>query len=203
MQNSPQFIIAFYAILRIGAAVVPVNTMNLLEEVRHVVTDSGSKVAIFGQELAANIIPLLGSELDHALIACYSDYLGVDSDLPIPEVVTASRADISSTSMSPVGMTAVVDWQQALQCEAIATDIAIGPDDLAVIPYTSGTTGAPKGCMHTHRSVMHATLGGAEFCQTAKDQGALAALPMFHVTGLQMGVNTLVFSGGTMMVMTR
>lgn len=208
MQNSPQFIIAFYAILRIGAVVVPVNTMNLLEEVRHIVTDSGSKVAIFGQELAANIAPLLGNELGHALSACYSDYLGVDTDLPIPEVVAAGRVHMPSMSMTSTGMistdmTAVVSWQQALQCGAIAADIATGPDDLAVIPYTSGTTGAPKGCMHTHRSVMHPAIGGAEFCRVAKDQVALAALPMFHVTGLQMGVNTLLFSGGTMVVMTR
>lgn len=198
MQNSPQFIIAFYAILRVGAVVVPVNTMNLLEEVRHVVADSGSKVAIFGQELAANIVPLLGQELDHALNACYSDYLGADTDLPVPAVVAAEYVDTASTDM-----TATVGWKQALRSGAIATDIATGPGDLAVIPYTSGTTGAPKGCMHTHRSVMHTTIGGAEFCRIAKDQVALSALPMFHVTGLQLGVNAVVFSGGTMVVMTR
>ncbi len=195
LQNSPQFIIAFYAILRIGAVVVPVNTMNLMEDVRHIVTDSGSKVAIFGQELAANITPLLGNELDHLLAACYSDYLIANTDLPIPDVVTAPRVDMTSTGM--------VSWHQAMQGKAIATDMAIGPDDLAVIPYTSGTTGAPKGCMHTHRSVMHTAVAPAEFCRMAKDQTALAALPMFHVTGLQNGVNAVVYVGGTAVVMTR
>ncbi len=63
MQNSPQFVIALYAVFRADAMAVPVNTMNLLEEVRHIVADSGSRVAIFGQELAANITPLLGGEL--------------------------------------------------------------------------------------------------------------------------------------------
>ena len=203
LQNSPQFIIAFYAILRVGAVVVPVNTMNLLEEVRHVLADSGSKVAIFGQELAANITPLLGHELEHALAACYSDYLGVETDLPIPEVVAAHCIDMTSTGPHSTGMTAAVGWKQALHSEAIATDIATDPEDLAVIPYTSGTTGAPKGCMHTHRSVMHTTLGGSEFCRVAKDQVALAALPMFHVTGMQLGINAVVFRGGTMVVMTR
>ena len=195
LQNSPQFIIAFYAILRIGAVVVPVNTMNLLDEVRHIVTDSGSKVAIFGQELAAQITPLLGNELDHAISACYSDYLIANTDLPVPEVVTAARADITSTS--------VVSWQHALHSDAIIADVATGPDDLAVIPYTSGTTGAPKGCMHTHRSVMHTAVAPAEFCRMAKDQTALAALPMFHVTGLQNGVNAVIYVGGTTVAMTR
>jgi fatty-acyl-CoA synthase len=193
MQNSPQFIMAFFAILRADAVVVLVNTMNLLEEVRHVVTDSGSKVAIFGQELAANITPLLGNELEHGLSACYADYLNAETDLPVPEVVAAARADLPGT----------ISWQQALQSGAKATALTTGPDDLAVIPYTSGTTGVPKGCMHTHRSVMHPAVASPEFCRMAKDQVALSALPMFHVTGLQMGINAVVFGGATMVVMTR
>lgn len=193
MQNSPQFIIAFYAILRANAVVVLVNTMNLLDEVRHVMADSGSKVAIFGQELAANITPLLGKELDHALSACYGDYLDEPTDLPLPEVVTADRQFVPGT----------IGWQQALQNEAIGADVTTGPNDLAIILYTSGTTGHPKGCMITHANVMHTAIGSAEFCRVAKDQVALAMLPMFHVTGLQMGVNAVVFGGSTMVVMTR
>ena len=73
MQNSPQFIVAFYAILCADAVVMLINTMNLLDEVRHVIDDSSSKVAIFGQELAPNIIPLLGGTIEHAINACYSD----------------------------------------------------------------------------------------------------------------------------------
>ena len=193
MQNSPQFIIAFYAILRADAVVVLVNTMNLLEEVRHVLTDSGSKLAIFGQELAAHVIPLLGKELDHAISACYADYLGAPTNLPIPDVVAAPRAELIGA----------ISWYQALHSSKTATGHTVGPDDLAVIPYTSGTTGLPKGCMHTHRSVMHPAIGSPEFCRLAKDQVALAALPMFHVTGLQMGMNAVIFGGATMVVMTR
>ncbi|HLM53870.1 MAG TPA: AMP-binding protein, partial [Pseudoxanthomonas sp.] len=104
MQNSPQFIVGFYAILRADAVVVPVNSMNLLEEVRHIVADSGSRVALFGQELAPHIVPLLGSELDHAISACYGDYLRAATDLPIPEGVDAPRAAIGG----------VVAWRDAL-----------------------------------------------------------------------------------------
>jgi len=193
MQNSPQFVIAFYAILRADAVVVPVNSMNLLEEVRHIVVDSGSKVAIFGQELAAHIVPLLGSTLDHGIAATYSDYLSASSDVPVPEIVTSPREVIPDT----------IAWQQAIAEALPPLATTSGPDDLAVIPYTSGTTGAPKGCMHTHRSVMHTAVGSAEFCRLAKDQVALASLPMFHVTGMQMGMNAVVFTGGTMVLMTR
>lgn len=193
MQNSPQFVIAFYAILRADAVVVPINSMNLLEEVRHIVVDSGSRVAIFGQELAPNLIPLLGSALDQALVACYADYLGAPNDLPVPEVVDTARVQIPGC----------VTWNEALSAGGTPAATTAGMHDLAVIPYTSGTTGAPKGCMHTHGSVMHTAVGSAEFCRLAKDQVTLASLPMFHVTGLQMGVNAIVFRGGTMVVMTR
>ncbi|MGA9334883.1 MAG: long-chain-fatty-acid--CoA ligase, partial [Rudaea sp.] len=193
MQNSPQFVIAFYAILRADAAVVLINTMNLLDEVRHVIADSGSKVAIFGQELAANIAPLHGTEIEHAISACYSEYLGAATDLPVPDVASVERETVAGATL----------WQQALRHAAITAAHTAGPEDLAVIPYTSGTTGIPKGCMHTHRSVMFTSIASTEFCRMAKDQVALAALPMFHVTGLQLGVNAVVFRGATMVVMTR
>jgi fatty-acyl-CoA synthase len=193
MQNSPQFIIAFYAILRANAVAVLINTMNLLEEVRHVVTDSGSRVAIFGQELAGNITPLMGNGIEHAISACYGDYLVAPTDLPLPEVVTAARQFVPG----------IFSWQLAMQCDTAGDALIVGPQDLAMILYTSGTTGTPKGCMITHRNVMHTAIGSAEFCRMAKDQVGLAMLPMFHVTGLQLGVNALVFGGSTMVVMTR
>ena len=193
MQNSPQFVIAFYAILRADAAVVLVNTMNLLEEVRHVISDSGSKVVIFGQELAANVLPLLGSDIEHGISACYADHVLAATDLPIPEVVATHAIDVPGA----------IRWTDAMQGPPITAASTAGPDDLAVIPYTSGTTGKPKGCMHTHRSVMHPAVASPEFSRLAKDQVVLAALPMFHVTGLQMGVNAVVFGGSTIVIMTR
>src|SRR5690606_17090926 len=67
----------------------------------------------------------------------------------------------------------------------------------------SGTTGHPKGCLHTHRTVMHTTVAGPECCFAPKDTVVLANLPMFHVTGMQHGVTTPVWRGNTIVVMTR
>jgi fatty-acyl-CoA synthase len=75
MQNSPQFAIAFYAILRADAMVVPVNPMNLTEELRHYVSDSDAKVAMCGQELYPQLQPLLAEgALKHVVVAAYADY---------------------------------------------------------------------------------------------------------------------------------
>src|SRR5690606_14519926 len=143
MQNCPQFIIAFHAILRADAVVVPVNSMNRLEEVRHIVADSGARTALVAQELAPELLPLRGELLDHAIVATYSDYAGPGSDLPLPEVVTRPREDFEGA----------VAWADALAAGLAPSPHLSGPDDLAVMPYTSGTTGNPKGCLHTHRSV--------------------------------------------------
>ena len=193
MQNCPQFIIAFHAILRADAVVVPVNSMNRLEEVRHIVADSGARVALVAQELAPELLPLRGQLLDHVVVATYSDYADPGSDLPVPDVVTQPREAFDGA----------VAWADALAERLAPSEHLSGPDDLAVMPYTSGTTGRPRGCLHTHRSVMHTTVAGPEWCFAPKDTVVLACLPMFHVTGLQNGVCTPVWRGNTIVVMTR
>ncbi|MEZ5463334.1 long-chain-fatty-acid--CoA ligase [Dokdonella sp.] len=193
MQNCPQFIIAMHAILRADAMVVPINTMNLGKEVAHIVRDSGSKVAIFGQELAGNIAPLLGAELAHGIVATYSDYIDPRTDLPLPDIVSAAAMEIQGAAA----------WRSVVDAGCMPDPALAGPDDLAVMPYTSGTTGAPKGCIHTHRSVMHTTIGGPEWVDIPKECMVLAALPMFHVTGMQNGVTSPIYGGVSIVVMTR
>lgn len=193
LQNSPQFVIAYYAALRVGAMVVPVNPMNLQEEVRHIAVDSGARVAIFGQELTRGIDGLLGELIPHALVACYRDYIDPDTDLPLPDTVSAAA----------IAVDAATRWTEALAAQLTATPDACGPDDLAVMPYTSGTTGAPKGCLQTHRSVMHTAIAGPEWTFAPKDVVVLGALPLFHVTGMQNGMNTPIYRGNTMVLMTR
>ena len=194
LQNSPQFIIAFYAILRADAVVVLVNPMNLADELRHIVVDSGARIAIAGQELLANVQPLLGAPLERAIIAAYSDYVTEPTDLVLPEVVAAAPLALSAPALA---------WRAAIELQRVPQPHLAGPDDLSLIPYTSGTTGAPKGCMHTHASVMHTIVAPAEYGRYPKDGVALAALPMFHVTGLQYGINLPIYLGAGVVIMTR
>src|SRR5580698_1674698 len=76
MQNSPQFVIAYYGILRANAVVVPLNPMYLTQEFLRCAKDAGTTTAIVSQELYSRIEPLLESnELEHVIVAAYSDYL--------------------------------------------------------------------------------------------------------------------------------
>ena len=74
-QNSPQFIVAYYAILRANAVVVPVNPMSVTAELEHYVRDSGAKTVIVAQEVYPQLRPLLGELVEHAIVVAYHDYL--------------------------------------------------------------------------------------------------------------------------------
>ncbi len=200
MQNSPQWILAFYGILRANAVVVPVNPMNRTEELRHYVRDTGASTAFVPQDLFEQVRPLLRpadgtAGLQHAIVATYGDALKQPTDLRVPEFVAEPRRRFDHP-----GVTAWVDMLAGGHHPGPLTQ---GADDLAVMPYTSGTTGAPKGCMHTHRSVMSTLVGGVHWFQRTQDSVFLTVLPLFHVTGLSGSMNGPLFAGGTIVVLPR
>jgi len=201
MQNSPQFVLAYYAILRADAVVVPVNPMNLSEELRHYVSDAQAQVAFVSQELYAQIQPLLnegrqsGHGLQHAIVATYSDYLEAATDLRVPDFIAAPRQPLHDD-----GATA---WADALHSGHQPGPMLAGPDDLAVLPYTSGTTSHPKGCMHTHRSVMYNVVARGVWLKSSPDGVQLAVLPFFHVTGMQNAMNGTLYLGATAVLLPR
>src|SRR5690606_7077001 len=189
------FVIGYYAILRANAVVVPINPMNLTQELGHYVADTGAHTVITTQDLYPRIAPLLGRGLRHAIVGAYSDYLTAPTELVVPETVAAAR--------EPLADPGVTLWADALARGLRPGPVAVGPDDLAVMPYTSGTTGQPKGCMHTHRSVMHTPVAGDYWFHNLAEDARLAVLPFFHVTGMQGSMNGPMYSGSTIVLLAR
>jgi len=195
MQNSPQFMIAYYGILRADAVVVPVNPMNLTDELRHYVADSGARVAFAAQELYPRMQPLLSAGLEAIVVATYSDYLPTATDWKLPDFVAAPRQAVTDAG--------AVAWAEVLAAGLKAGPIEAGPDDLAVMPYTSGTTGQPKGCMHSHRTTMFNTVGAGVWGNANQGAVGLAVLPLFHVTGMQHNMNGAIYNAATVVLLPR
>jgi len=201
MQNCPQFIISYYAILRADAVVVPVNPMNRAEEFKHYITDAGARVAICTADLAAGAMQAdselaADQRLQHLLVTQYADALPPSHEFP----EDAPPAWLTVQHPLPDSAT---PWAQALGAGLQPGPHTAGPDDMAVMPYTSGTTGFPKGCIHTHRSVMHNVIGGATWSGSGAESVILSVLPLFHVTGMQYGMNGPIYTGATVVMLPR
>lgn len=196
MQNSPQWILAFYGILRANAVVVPINPMNRTDELRHYVQDSGAKVAFVPQDLIDQVQPLISaSGLRHLIVATYSDYIKHPTEMAVPAFISEPRGKFTAPEITL--------WIDMLEQRLTPGPLTAGPDDLCVMPYTSGTTGHPKGCMHTHRSAMSALVGPVQWFSRTQDATYMAVLPLFHVTGLSNSMNGPLFLGATVVILPR
>jgi fatty-acyl-CoA synthase len=209
MQNCPQLVIAHFAILRANAVVVPVNPMNRAEELKHYISDSDARIAITTSDLAAELVHASDAlspskRLSHLLVTDFSDALNavVDSDDAPP----AAWSDwlVKSHPRPTLLNGSVYNWDDVMCLVSIkAPLLSVGPDDLAILPYTSGTTGLPKGCMHSHASIMHNAIASGLWGNGSAENVVLVAVPMFHITGMVSLMHTSLRGGATLIIMPR
>ncbi len=208
LQNSPQLVIAHFAILRANAVVVPVNPMNRAEELKHYITDPDARVAITSGDLAPELarasdaLPA-GRGLAHLVVTQFTD--AFDPARAGAEAPPATWHDwlLTRHPLPALSGGQAHAWEQALACTAEPPALQVGPADLAVLPYTSGTTGLPKGCMHPHSSIMHNAVAGGLWGNASPENVALAVVPMFHITGMVAVMHSAIYNGSTLVVMPR
>lgn len=197
MQNSPQYMIAFYAILRTRAIVVPVNPMNTENDLEFYVKDCGVKTAIVGQELYNQIAPHQNkTSLKSIIVASYSEYISSDVQTThLPNEVTAPRQVFQKEN--------VYLWKDVIDAGISPSRYEGKVEDVAILPYTSGTTGLPKGCIHTNHSVQANVVSAYHWANTTSDVVHLTTLPLFHVTGMIHSMHAPIFGGASMVFLTR
>ena len=208
MQNCPQLVIAHFAILRANAVVVPVNPMNRTEELKHYITDPDARVAITTADLAAELAGASNAlaptlRLAHLLVSHFTD--AFDADVAGEDSPPAAWTDwLLTRHPAPVLVGGQLhEWTGALANELPLGPLTVGPADLAILPYTSGTTGLPKGCMHTHASIMHNAVASGLWGNGSAENVVLAVVPMFHITGMVSMMHTSIRSGATLVLMPR
>lgn len=208
MQNCPQLLIAHFAILRANAVVVPVNPMNRAEELKHYIVDADAKVAITTGDLAPEIaradaqLPA-DQRLAHLIVTQFTDAFdpGAPDAGPMPQAWKDWL--LPRHPLPQLASGSVHAWTDALANELPLPPLETGPSDLALLPYTSGTTGHPKGCMHPHRSILHNAMASSLWGTATPETVTLAVVPMFHITGIVSMMHSAIYTGATLVMMPR
>ncbi len=205
MPNCPQHAVAFYAVLRIGAVVVEHNPLYTREELQHQFDDHGAEVAVVWDKVA----PLLQQVAEAAPLRTL---ISVDITTALPRrqrfllslpVAKARATRAAMTGPAP----GTLSWARLLKASSpLAADHPRpGADDLALLQYTGGTTGVPKGAMLSHRNLRSNAAQGRAWMPGLKDgrEVVYAVLPMFHAYGLTLCLTFTISIGAVLVLFPR
>src|SRR5918911_3671722 len=176
LQNVPQFLIGLLAAWKFGGSVVPLNPMLKSQEVHYHLTESGARALVALQALyeEAGRDAVNGTAVGTIITTSELDYLG-DSP-PGSLLARAQRREVRDTE-DFVALVRQFDGRAV-------PDPGMKPDDVAVLSYTSGTTGRPKGAMNTHGNIVFNSEVYRVWMQLGQGDVVLGVAPLFHITGL-------------------
>ncbi|WPP68916.1 AMP-binding protein [Acinetobacter pittii] len=173
--NIPLFVIVFFGILRIGAVVTTLNVLYTSREIVKQLNDSRAKAYVTVKDI-----------LPHAEAA--ANEVGLTKN----DIILLDRAD---------GYVSLIDMlAENLTPPAIEIDPT---NDIAVLPYSSGTTGVPKGVMLSHKNLMVNITQAASMLDVNKNDKVMAALPFFHIYGMNIIMNLTLHKRGTLVTLAK
>jgi long-chain acyl-CoA synthetase len=185
LQNVPQFVIGMVATWKAGAIMVSINPMYKAREVREILDDSGATALVALESLYGSVARDVVADTAVKAIVTTSplDFLGDDRPGTVADV-ERERHD---------GTHDLLELARAHEGEKPAP-VDLGPDDVAFLTYTSGTTGPPKGAMNTHRNVVFNSQVYRDWMRLGEDDSVFGLAPLFHITGLigHVGLSMLV-----------
>ncbi|USK35781.1 long-chain-fatty-acid--CoA ligase [Bacillus sp. F19] len=169
--NSPEFLIAYYGILRLGAFVVPINPLFTKDEINYILGNSQAKAVI-------------------AHVSAEPKLSEVKKQLENLKLVVYTEAENQEWT-----------WEHLLGTSInVCENPYIDKEDLAVILYTSGTTGKPKGAMLSHRNLVSNSDSISKLLELHDNDRVVAVLPMFHVFCMTVCMNAPIACGATVLI---
>lgn len=187
--NTPHFLISLYATMRLGATAIPVNPIYTPDEISYILHNSDAKAVIALDQL----LPLV--EQAAGTFSAVQNYIICETDLETPEKIAALPDNVRSKVRS---------FTQLIASGEMGVEpVAVDENETAIILYTSGTTGSPKGAMLTHKNIYSNARDVADYLDFSGDDRVVATLPVFHVFALTVVVNAPLIKGATIILMPR
>jgi len=198
LPNSPQFLIAYYGLLKAGAVIVPLNPLSTERELEFHLNDSGAEVVITIPLFLNKVGSLRGkTPLKHIIYSRLTDFL------PFPlNLIQGFR---EHRLMRKLDGEALIDFKALLK-QAPLPDWhpePVEPDEMAVLIYSGGTTGVAKGVMLSHFNLVANAHQIIAWGHLTDEQGMLAVLPLFHGFGMSVTMNAAVLAGGEIFLVPR
>ncbi len=198
MANCPQFLVAFYGILKAGCIHVPVNPLFKEREFLYEMNDAEPRL-IVALDLLFPLIQATREKtsLETVVVTRLSDFIPADPTIPVPDIAGLPAMDCPDT----LDLMTVLEEQQG----ADVPDVDVGLDDVAALNYTGGTTGLPKGCEHTQRDMLYTAASIHTYTTGGAGEGHvfLTYLPVFWIAGENAGVLFPVLGGITAVLLAR
>ena len=185
--NCPQFIIAYFAALKVGATLTPISPVYVSGEVKHQIEDSEAKVIVC-QDLLYDCVEKAGVGLRTVILTGIGEYLPALKKFMAKTVVRSVYRKMEVPSTKIFEREGFYQFQSLIKkYPPDPPKIQIDPrEDLAVLPYTGGTTGLPKGAMLTHYNLVANEAQGQAFWSRVLEEGkevVIAYLPFYHIYG--------------------
>ena len=203
--NSPEYLVSFYAVTKIGAVVTPISPVYVSSEIKHQLEDSGAETLIC-QDILYEGYEKSGVPLKHVILTNIADSLPTLTKLMGKTVLRGVYQKMATPSPEILRKEGMYRMQDIIKSSAPnPPEVEIEADkDLLVLPYTGGTTGPPKGVMITHANAVANLYQTRKFLPMLEDgkETLIAYMPYYHAAGQNVGVIVGVLMGFTQVTIT-
>jgi long-chain acyl-CoA synthetase len=196
LPNCPQFYVCFFGILKAGCVHVPVNPMFTRHELAYELNDSGARIIVAQDQLAPLVAETRdASDIETLMVTSFHDMLPEHPEGPLPAAFATPKVEV------PGALDLMAELERETE-PAPPVDVSI--DDLAALNYTGGTTGMPKGCMHSQFDMAFTgAVMGSVSMTVDNDDVVINFWPIFWVAGEDLGIILPMMTGATCVLLAR